>query len=70
MGRMFFNNLTMVSGFTSLHEMENLIKMIEFKQLDVTPIITHEFRLSDIMEAYRVFQNRLDNCIKVMIVPD
>ncbi len=70
MGRMFYNNLTMVSGFTSLHEMENLIKMIEFKQLDVSSLITHQFKLSNILEAYRVFQNRLDNCIKVMIVPD
>lgn len=70
MGRMFFNNLTMVSGFTSLQEMQNLIKMIEFKQLDVTSLITHQFTLSNILEAYRVFQNRLDNCIKVMIVPD
>lgn len=70
MGRMFFNNLTLVSGYTSLHEMEHLVKMIEFKRLDTTPIITHEFKLSNILEAYRVFQNRLDNCIKVMIVPD
>ena len=70
MGKMFFKNLTMISGYTSLHEMERLIKLIEFKQLDLTSLITHQYTLSNILEGYRVFQNRLDSCIKVMIVPD
>ncbi len=70
MGRMFFNNLTMVSGYTSMHEMEHLMRLIEYKKLDLTSLITHQYPLSNILEGYRVFQNRLDNCIKVMIVPD
>ena len=70
MGKMFFKNLTMISGYTSLHEMERLMKLIEFKQLDLTSLVTHQYTLSNILEGYRVFQNRLDNCIKVMIVPD
>jgi alcohol dehydrogenase len=70
MGKMFYKNLTLISGYTSLEHMERLLKLIEFKQLDLTGLITHEFPLSNIMEAYRVFQNRLDNCIKIVIVPD
>jgi alcohol dehydrogenase len=70
MGKMFYKNLTLVSGYTVVNEMERLIKLIEFKQLDLTSLITHQYTLSNILEGYRVFQNRLDNCIKVMIVPD
>lgn len=68
--KMFYKNLTMVSGYTSLHEMRRLLKLIEFGKIDVTPLITHEVTLSNILEGYRIFGDRLDNCIKVMIVPD
>jgi alcohol dehydrogenase len=70
MGKMFYKNLTMISGYTSLHEMRRLVKLIEYKQLDLTTLITHQVPFSDILEGYRIFQNRLDNCIKVVIVPD
>jgi len=68
--KMFYKNLTMVSGYTSLHEMGRLLKLIEFGKLDVSPLITHEIPLSNILEGYRIFGDRLENCIKVMIVPD
>jgi hypothetical protein len=35
--------------------------------LDTTPLITHPFPLSEIQEAYRIFENRLDGVIKVAI---
>lgn len=35
--------------------------------LDTTPLITHPFPLSEIEEAYRIFENRLDGVIKVAI---
>lgn len=68
--KLFYKNLTMVSGYTSLHEMSRLLKLIEFGKIDVTPLITHEVTLSNILEGYRIFGERLDNCIKVMVVPD
>jgi len=70
MGKVFYKNLTIVSGYTSLHEMSRLLKLIEHKQLDLTALITHEVPFSRILEGYRIFQDRLDNCIKVMVVPD
>ncbi len=68
--KLFYKNQTMVSGYTSLHEMRRLLKLIEFGMIDVTPLITHEVTLSNILEGYRIFGDRLDNCIKVMVVPD
>ena len=50
--------------------MSRLLKLIEFGKIDVTPLITHEVTLSNILEGYRIFGERLDNCIKVMVVPD
>ena len=35
--------------------------------LDTTPLIAHPFPLSEIEEAYRIFENRLDGVIKVAI---
>ena len=35
--------------------------------LDTTPLITHPFPLSEIEEAYCIFENRLDGVIKVAI---
>ena len=40
---------------------------IEQGKLDTTPLITHRFPLSEIEEAYRIFENRLDGVIKVAI---
>lgn len=38
-----------------------------FALLDTTPLITHRFPLSQIDEAYRIFENRPDGVIKVAI---
>ncbi len=35
---------------------------------DTTPLITHRFPLSEIEEAYRIFENKLDGVIKVAII--
>ena len=36
-------------------------------KIDTTPLITHRFKLADIEEAYRIFENRLDGVIKIAI---
>ena len=33
-----------------------------------TPLITHRFQLSEIEEAYRIFEHKLDGVIKVAII--
>ena len=37
-------------------------------RIDTTPLITHRFPFSDIEEAYRIFENKLDGVIKVVII--
>ncbi len=61
-----------VPGITVGHEMvgvvEEVLRMIEEGRIDTTPLITHRFPLSEIEEAYRIFENKLDGVIKVAII--
>ena len=41
----------------------------KFALLDTTCLIFHRYKLEDIEEAYRVFENRLDGGIKIAVTP-
>lgn len=43
-------------------------KQSEKGKIDTTPLITHQFPLSEIAETYRIFENKLGGVIKVAIV--
>ena len=45
-----------------------VLRLIEAGKIDTTPLITHRFPLSEIEEAYRIFENKLDRVIKVAII--
>ena len=49
--------------------MGRLIAMVQSGRFDPTPLLTHRFRLAEIGEAYRIFSNRLDGVLKVVITP-
>ena len=49
--------------------MGRLIELVRHGRVDLTPLITHRFSLSDIKEGYRVFGERLDGVLKVAIKP-
>ncbi|HQR34956.1 MAG TPA: alcohol dehydrogenase catalytic domain-containing protein [Blastocatellia bacterium] len=49
--------------------MRRLMAVVKSGRVDLTPLLTHSFPLSDITEAYRVFGERLDGVIKVGIRP-
>ncbi|MDO4540374.1 MAG: alcohol dehydrogenase catalytic domain-containing protein [Syntrophomonadaceae bacterium] len=68
-GELFMKNLTVKSGLVNLAEMPRLLKLVECGHLDLTPILTHEMPLDDIIEAYRIFDKREDGCIKVLLRP-
>jgi alcohol dehydrogenase len=43
------------------------LRLIEAGKIDTTPLITHRYKLADIAEAYRLFENKLDGVIKVAV---
>lgn len=47
--------------------MEKMIGKIEEKRFDPAKIITHRLNLSDGKEAYRIFDKKEDNCLKVIL---
>jgi threonine dehydrogenase-like Zn-dependent dehydrogenase len=49
--------------------MRRLMSMVQSKRFDPTPLLTHSFRLDQIVEAYDFFGSRRDGCLKVAIRP-
>ncbi len=64
---MYGKNLTFKTGGVDGCDCEEVLRLIEQGKIDTTPLITHRFALSEIEEAYRIFENKLDGVIKVAI---
>ena len=67
---MYGKNLTFKTGGVDGCDCGEILRMIEQGKIDTTPLITHRFPLSEIENAYRVFENRLDGVIKVAITAE
>ena len=67
---MYGKNLTFKTGGVDGCDCAEILRLIEQGKIDTTPLITHRFPLSEIEEAYRIFENRLDNVIKVAVTSD
>ena len=62
--------LTIKQGKTHTQKyMPLLLEMIEKGDIDPSFVITHEMPLDDAPEAYEMFKNKEDNCIKVVLKP-
>jgi threonine dehydrogenase-like Zn-dependent dehydrogenase len=68
--QMYGKNLTFKTGGVDGCDCAEILALIQQGKLDTTPLITHRFALSEIEEAYRVFENRLDGVIKIAITAD
>ena len=64
---MYGKNLTFKTGGVDGCDCDEILRLIAEGKIDTTPLITHRFSLSEIEEAYRIFENRLDGVIKVAI---
>jgi threonine dehydrogenase-like Zn-dependent dehydrogenase len=69
-GAIVNRSLTIKSGQTHVHRyMEPLAEMVQDGRIDPTFIITHRMRLDDAPEGYRIFRDKQDECIKVVMRP-
>lgn len=70
MGMAFGKGLTFKMGQTHAHRyMRPLLEKIGNGQIDPSVVITHRMRLDQASEAYHIFANKEDNCIKVVMRP-
>lgn len=64
---MYGKNLIFKTGGVDGCDCAEILRLIEEGKINTTPLITHRFKLADIEEAYRIFENRLDGVIKIAI---
>ena len=65
---MYGKNLTFKTGGVDGCDCGEILSLIEQGKIDTTPLITHRYPLKDIEKAYEIFENRLENVIKIAIV--
>lgn len=49
--------------------MRRLMNMVRSGRFDPTPLLTHSFRLDDIVAGYKLFGDRQDGVLKIAIRP-
>ena len=68
--QMYGKNLTFKTGGVDGCDCGEILSLIEQGKIDTTPLITPRFPLSEINEAYRIFENRLDGVIKIAVTAE
>lgn len=70
LGEFFTRNITLKMGQCPAHRYVNpILKFIKEGKFDATDIITHKLKLDEGKHAYTIFDNKLEDCIKVILKP-
>jgi threonine dehydrogenase-like Zn-dependent dehydrogenase len=70
LGAFIGKGLTLKTGQTHVQRyLEPLMRKIEEGEIDPSFLITHKITLEDGPDAYKMFQEKNDGCIKVVINP-
>ena len=70
MGAAMNKALTFKMGQTHVQKyLPELLSHIEEKKIDPSFVITHKVNLNEAPAAYKSFNDKTDNCIKVVLVP-
>ena len=70
MGQLMNKGLTIRTGQTHVNRWTNdLLRRIEEGQIDPSFVITHTVGLDEGPEMYKVFRDKQDSCIKVVLKP-
>jgi threonine dehydrogenase-like Zn-dependent dehydrogenase len=63
------SGLRLSMGLGNLGRMNQLMALLESGRVDLSPLVTHSFSLHDALEAYDLFENQKEKCIKVLLKP-
>ena len=67
--KMYGKNLTFKTGGVDANKCDLLVKLIEEKKISTDFLITHTFSLDKILDAYRLFEEKPEGCLKIAITP-
>ena len=69
-GQIFDKGLKLIGGQAPVQaHIDHLMTLVKEKKVILDDIITHKFPLEKIEEAYQIFNNKEDNCMKVILKP-
>jgi threonine dehydrogenase-like Zn-dependent dehydrogenase len=69
-GAAFGKAITMKMGQTHMHKyLRPLLDRVQNGEIDPSFVITHRVALDDVPDAYRMFRDKEDRCIKVVLDP-
>lgn len=66
---MYGKNLTFKTGGVDACGLDRVMRLIEQGRIDTSCLISRRYPLNDILEAYRAFEAREGDCLKVAITP-
>lgn len=66
---MYGKNLTFKTGGVDANKCDLLVKLIKEKKISTDFLITHTFSLDKILDAYRLFEEKPEGCLKIAITP-
>ena len=69
LNEMVMNNITIFTGLVDCDRLHETVKLIEAGRINTNFLITHRMKLEDILEAYRIFENKEDSVLKIAIRP-
>jgi alcohol dehydrogenase len=69
MQELAISGLRLSMGLGNLSRMNQLMALLESGRVDLSPLVTHSFSLHDALEAYDLFENQKEKCIKVLLKP-
>lgn len=67
--KLWIKNLAITTGLVNANTTEMLLKAISTSSVDLTKMLTHHFKLSELEQAYEVFKHAAENgAMKVVLV--
>ena len=68
MGAIVNRSLTIKSGQTHVHRyLRPLLERIQRREIDPSFVITHRMRLDEAPDGYAIFNEKQDDCLKVVL---
>jgi S-(hydroxymethyl)glutathione dehydrogenase / alcohol dehydrogenase len=68
--QIFDKGITIYCGQAPVHKhIDTLLKLVEQEKIVLNDIITHRLPLEEAAHGYKIFNDKQDNCVKVVLKP-